>query len=69
MFITKSVNLFGAKLKHLQEQFGSVFYNFKYKNEVNTTCVLYLLIIMSNFLYIFMKTCNFQFQSSILSNL
>ena len=25
MFITKSVNLFGAKLKHLHEQFGSVF--------------------------------------------
>ena len=40
----------------------------KYKNEANTTCVLYLLIIKSNFLYIFMKTCNFQFQSSILSN-
>ena len=26
MFITKSVNLFGAKLKNLHEQFGSVFY-------------------------------------------
>ena len=54
MFITKSVNLFGAKLKHLHEQFGSVFFiisNTKMKWIPHVFCI-YLL--SSQIFYIFL---------------